>query len=86
MVAKGALGDLMTKEDFGIIFGIGTGVYALSLFFIGPLVDRVGGKRGILIGAIDSSLMNALMAGVLYLFLNGMLKINLVLAFSCCTD
>jgi len=82
VVAKGALGDLMTKEDFGIIFGIGTGVYALSLFFIGPLVDRVGGKRGILIGAIGSSLMNALMAGVLYLFLNGMLKINLVLAFS----
>jgi len=82
VVAKGALGDLMTKEDFGIIGGVGFTVYAVSLFFIGPLVDRVGGKRGILVGAIGSSLMNALMAGVLYLFLNGMLKINLVLAFS----
>ena len=81
-VAKGALGDLMTKEDFGIIFGVGTGVYAFSLFFIGPLVDRVGGKRGILIGALGSSMMNAAMAGVLYLFLNDALKVNLVLAFS----
>ena len=62
VVAKGALGDLMTKEDFGIISGVGFTVYALALFFIGPLVDRVGGKRGILIGAIGSSLMNGAMA------------------------
>ena len=82
VVAKGALGDLMTKEDFGIIGGVGFTVYAVSLFFIGPLVDRVGGKRGILVGAIGSSIMNAAMAGVLYLFLNGALKVNLVVAFS----
>ena len=82
VVAKGALGDLMTKEDFGIISGVGFTVYALALFFIGPLVDRVGGKRGILIGAIGSSLMNGAMAGVLYLYLHGTLKVNLVVAFS----
>ncbi len=82
VVAKGALGDLMTKQDFGFISGVGFTVYACSLFFIGPLVDRVGGKKGILIGAIGSSMMNAAMAGVLYLYLNQTLKVNLVLAFS----
>jgi OPA family glycerol-3-phosphate transporter-like MFS transporter len=82
VVAKGALGDLMTKEDFGIISGVGFTVYAFALFFIGPLVDRVGGKRGILVGAIGSSLMNGAMAGVLYLYLHGTLKVNLVVAFS----
>ncbi|MCE9619937.1 MAG: MFS transporter [Planctomycetes bacterium] len=82
VVAKGALGDLMTKEDFGFISGVGFTVYAVALFFIGPLVDKIGGKNGILLGAIGSSLMNALMAGVLYLFLHGTLKVNLVLAFS----
>jgi OPA family glycerol-3-phosphate transporter-like MFS transporter len=81
-VAKGALGDLMTKEDFGFIGGIGFTVYALSLFFIGPVVDKVGGKKGILVGALGSCFMNMIMAGTLYLFLNGKLQTNLVMAFS----
>ena len=29
-VSKNALGDMMTKENFGIIFGVGTFVYGLS--------------------------------------------------------
>ena len=29
-VAKNALGELMTKEDFGLIFGVGTAVYAFA--------------------------------------------------------
>jgi len=81
-VAKNALGDLMTKEDFGFIGGVGFTVYAISLFFIGPLVDRVGGKRGILIGSIGSAIMNAIMGVILYLFLFHRLQINLVTAFS----
>lgn len=81
-VAKNALGNLMTKEDFGFIGGVGFTVYALSLFFIGPLVDRIGGKRGILLGSIGSAIMNALMGVILYLFLNERFQINLVVAFS----
>ena len=50
--AKNALGAMMTKEDFGIIFGVGTSVYALSFLINGPLVDRIGGKRGIIIAAL----------------------------------
>lgn len=81
-VAKIALGDLMTKEDFGFIGGVGFSVYAVALFFIGPVVDRIGGKKGILVGSLGSALMNAALGGVLYLFLNNRLQINLVLAFS----
>lgn len=81
-VAKNALGNLMTKEDFGFIGGVGFTVYALSLFFIGPVVDKIGGKKGILIGAIGSAFMNLVMGGILYLFLHDSLRVNLVVAFS----
>lgn len=60
-VAKTSLGDLMTKEDFGVIFGAGTFVYALAFLINGPLVDRFGGRRGMLIAAIGSMLANAAM-------------------------
>jgi OPA family glycerol-3-phosphate transporter-like MFS transporter len=81
-IAKNALGNLMTKEDFGFIGGVGFTVYALALFFIGPIVDRIGGKKGILIGAIGSALMNCVMGAILYLYLHDGLKVNLVTAFS----
>src|SRR5579864_9368215 len=47
IVSKGALGSLMSKEDLGIIFGVGTWVYSLSFLVNGPLIDKkLGGKRG----------------------------------------
>jgi OPA family glycerol-3-phosphate transporter-like MFS transporter len=61
-VAKNALGNLMTKEDFGLIFGVGAVVYALSFLINGPLVDRIGGKKGILIAAFGAGAMNLCMA------------------------
>lgn len=60
-VAKTALGDLMTKEDFGVIFGVGTVFYALAFVVNGPLTDRIGGRKGMLIGVAGSALMNLLM-------------------------
>jgi len=68
-VSKNALGDLMTKEDFGIIFGIGTVVYALAFLFNGPLVDRIGGRKGLLIGAFGAAAANLSMG----LYLNHVL-------------
>jgi len=44
-VSKTALGSLMSNQDFGWIFGIGTGVYGVSFLVNGPLVDKIGGKR-----------------------------------------
>ncbi len=57
-VSKNALGNLMTKEDFGIIFGWGTVVYAFAFLVNGPLVDKIGGRKGILIATFGSALMN----------------------------
>jgi len=64
-VAKTSLGHLMTKEDFGIIFGAGTTVYAISFLVNGPLVDRMGGRKGMLVALTGSAIANAVMAFVL---------------------
>ncbi len=60
-VAKTALGDLMTKEDFGVIFGVGTVCYAVAFLVNGPLTDRIGGRKAMLIGVLGSCVMNAVM-------------------------
>ncbi len=81
-VSKNALGSLMTKEDLGIIAGVGTIVYGCSFLINGPLVDKIGGKKGILIAAIGAALANVVMGILTYLVMQGQLKMNLVLAYS----
>jgi MFS transporter, OPA family, glycerol-3-phosphate transporter len=81
-VSKNALGDLMTKQDLGTIFAAGTVTYATAFLINGPLVDRIGGKKGILIAAIGSAVANVLLGVLTYFTVMGKLKINLVLAFS----
>ncbi|KYG63730.1 glycerol-3-phosphate ABC transporter [Bdellovibrio bacteriovorus] len=81
-VSKNAMGDMMTKEQFGLIFAAGTITYGFSFLLNGPIVDKIGGKKGIIIAALGSALMNLLMGGVTYLYLMGRLKTNMVLAFS----
>ncbi|MEZ4219566.1 MAG: MFS transporter [Polyangiaceae bacterium] len=65
-VAKNSLGELMTKEDFGIIFGAGTFVYAFAFLLNGPLVDRMGGRKGMLVGALGAMVANLAMGAYLY--------------------
>ena len=66
-VAQGALGDsLMTKAQFGTIFGVGAWVYGLSFLLNGPLTDRWGGRRTMLIGVAGAIGANLLMGLVLY--------------------
>jgi len=60
-VSKNALGDAMTKEDFGYIFAAGTITYAFSFLLNGPLVDKIGGRKGMLIAAMGSAICNLLM-------------------------
>jgi OPA family glycerol-3-phosphate transporter-like MFS transporter len=81
-VSKNAFGSLMSKEDFGLIFAVGTWTYALSFLFNGPLVDKIGGKKGILIAALGSSFANILMGVMTYLVLTNRLKMKLVVGFS----
>ncbi len=82
VVSKNALGSMMTKEDFGLIFAAGTTTYALSFFLNGPLVDKLGGKRGIVFAAVGACVMNIAMGVVTYLFLHGRLAANLTVIFS----
>jgi OPA family glycerol-3-phosphate transporter-like MFS transporter len=81
-VAKNELGTLMSKEEFGLIFAAGTWVYAVSFLVNGPLVDRIGGKKGILIAALGASVSNILLGVLTYLVATHQLKGRMVLAFS----
>lgn len=81
-ISKNALGDAMSKEDFGLIFGAGTVVYGLSFLLNGPLVDRIGGKKGIIISALGASLANIAMGIVTFMFLKGRLQNHLVGIFA----
>ncbi len=80
-VSKVALGDLMTKVDFGVIFGTGAIVYGCSFLLNGPLTDRFGGKQAILIGAFGAAFANILMGIFLYGKLILGWSMNLTLAF-----
>jgi OPA family glycerol-3-phosphate transporter-like MFS transporter len=52
---------LMGNDDFGIIFTVGVWVYGSAFLLNGPLTDRFGGRKAILVGAGGSALANALM-------------------------
>ncbi len=82
-VSKNALGVMMSKEDFGIIFGIGTTIYGLSFLLNGPLVDKIGGKKGIVIAALGASLANVALGLVTFMYVKGQIKTHMVLVYSC---
>ena len=81
-VSKNALGDLMSKEDLGRIFAAGTVTYAVSFLVNGPLVDKIGGKKGILIAALGASFANVLLGILTYLIVMGRLHMSYVAVFS----
>ncbi|MBY0316532.1 MAG: MFS transporter, partial [Bdellovibrionales bacterium] len=61
---------------------VGTTVYGLSFLLNGPLVDKIGGKKGIIIAALGSCLANIAMGLITFLELKGTLKWNLTVTFS----
>jgi MFS transporter, OPA family, glycerol-3-phosphate transporter len=81
-VSKTALGNLMSIKDFGLIFGIGTAAYGVSFLINGPLVDKIGGKRGIMIAGLGAALANVVMGVLTYLMVAKQIKMNVVLVFS----
>jgi len=83
-VAKNALADLnlMSNSDFGTIFGIGAVVYGLSFTVNGPLTDKIGGKRSILIGAFGAAAVNLVMGWMLYLIITGQSSFDLATTFT----
>ena len=81
-VSKNALGDLMTITDFGLIFGAGTITYAFSFLINGPLTDRMGGKKAILLGSFGSAVMNIFLGITTYLVVGKGMAINITFVFS----
>jgi OPA family glycerol-3-phosphate transporter-like MFS transporter len=69
-VVKGDMGTMfqLDKAQMGIIATAGFWTYALSVMFNGPLADKIGGRKAILIGAVGALITN-LAIGLL--FLNG---------------
>lgn len=73
-VAKGVFEDmkdaagapLMNNADFGTIFGIGTAVYGFSFLLNGPLTDRFGGKKALLVSGLGAAVANLAMGWVTY--------------------
>lgn len=60
-VAQGALGDLISKVAFGEIFAIGAVVYGFAFVINGPITDRWGGRRAMLIAAAGAAGANIAM-------------------------
>jgi OPA family glycerol-3-phosphate transporter-like MFS transporter len=81
-VSKNALGGLMTNQDFGNIFAIGTLVYGVSFLLNGPLVDKFGGKKGILVAAVGSAIANIFLGILTYFVVIGKIKANIVPAYA----
>jgi len=77
-VAKEEFGPLMSLSDFSIIFAVGTVTYGVSFLINGPLTDKYGGRRTIMISAVGSAIANLSM-GLVTLF--GYTD-NLVVTFS----
>lgn len=48
----------LTKADYGDVMGIGLLVYGLATGFLGPLSDRLGGRKSMLIGAFGAATLN----------------------------
>src|SRR5258708_3832293 len=51
----------LTKAEFGIIATAGFWTYAASVILNGPLADRYGGRRAILLAAAGTSSMHLLL-------------------------
>ena len=65
-VSKTAMGDVLSKAEFGEIFGVGAIVYGWAFVINGPLTDRIGGRRSMLIGVMGALIANVLMGLTLY--------------------
>src|SRR6185437_16088551 len=72
----------MSNKEFGSIFGAGSLVYALSLlFFVGPVVDKIGGRKGIMIAAFGAGITEAALGYLSYLWLVDKPVANMALLF-----
>jgi OPA family glycerol-3-phosphate transporter-like MFS transporter len=57
---------VIDNAAFGTIFAVGAGVYGVSFIINGPLTDRLGGRRTILLAAAGAAGSNLLMGWLVY--------------------
>jgi OPA family glycerol-3-phosphate transporter-like MFS transporter len=65
-VAASKMEQIISKADFGNIFGFGTIVYGCAFVINGPLTDRIGGKRAMLIAMAGAALANCAIGMLVY--------------------
>lgn len=58
----------LDKAQMGFIASAGFWTYGLAVAFNGPIADRIGGRRAILVGALGAALVNL---GIGFMFLRG---------------
>ena len=73
--------DVMSKSDFGTIFGIGAVVYGVSFIINGPITDKIGGRTTMIIGAIGAAVANLAMGIVTYYAAIGKIDGKLLVPF-----
>jgi len=81
-VTQDAMTDLMPSKSFGTIFAAGAIVYAVSLVINGPVVDKIGGKKGIMIATVGAAIANAMLGVATYQLMHGQLMLDMTLVFS----
>ncbi len=77
-----ATAEIITKAQKSQISGWGFFIYAASLFISGPLIDRIGGKKGMIGAALGAAIFNVLMGWALYLHLHGSKSFDLVVVLT----
>ena len=67
-VAKSGIGTSFgfSKAQMGLVATAGFWTYAISVLFNGPIADKFGGRRAILIGGVGAAVLN-LVIGLLFL-------------------
>lgn len=70
-----AVGDgpehLFDKQQYGTISAFGTFTYGLSFVINGPLTDKLGGKRTIVLSAVGSAVSNLATAALVWAAMDG---------------
>ncbi len=77
-----ATAEVITKAEKSQISGWGFFIYAVSLFASGPLIDKLGGKKGMILGSLGAAIFNILMGWALYVYLHDKTSLNLVFALT----
>jgi OPA family glycerol-3-phosphate transporter-like MFS transporter len=74
-----ATAEVISKAEKSQISGWGFFVYAASLFVSGPLIDKIGGKKGMIMASLGAAFFNILMGWALYIHMHDLNSINIVM-------